>query len=108
MILALTWKARWDILRIKGVFERLAGLLAAFILLQPIYFLVGELYKLFGPYHKFFYPSGGAFVGWAILIVVIYLPFLFQFYLSLQMVKTCIRTIHPRYDTKKSDGLVIV
>lgn len=51
MILALTWIARWDILRIKGVFERLAGLLAAFILLQPIYFLVGELYKLFGPYH---------------------------------------------------------
>lgn len=47
----MTSTARWDILRVKNVFERMSGLLAAVILLQPVYFLVGELYKLFGPYH---------------------------------------------------------
>ena len=78
------------------------------MLLQPVYFLFGEIYKAFGPYHQFFYPSRGTFVGWSLLILVLYLPFLFQFYLSLRMVKTCIRTIHPRYDFKRGDGLVVV
>lgn len=86
----------------------MSGLLAVCILLQPLYFIIGETYKLFCPYHKFFYPSTGAYIGWVILIVLLYLPFLFQFYLNLLMVKTCIRTIHPRYDFKRSDGLVIV
>lgn len=108
LYLSLTQTARWDILRVKSVFERMSGLLAVCILLQPLYFLIGETYKVFGPYSKFFYPSSATFIGWVILIALLYLPFVFQFYLSLLMVKTCIRTIHPRYDFKRSDGLVIV
>ena len=64
-----------DILRLKGVYERMTLIMTIFTLLQVPYFIAGELYKAFGPYNAFFYPNGLMLVVNLFVIILLYAPY---------------------------------
>ena len=59
----------------EKVFEDLAFVQLVIILVQPFYYLVCECLKYFGPFSSYYYASTGRFIGWIVLIVVIYIPY---------------------------------
>jgi hypothetical protein len=97
-----------DILRLKGVYERMALIMVITTLAQVPYFVVGELYKAFGPYHHFYYPNGLMLLVWLLVIAVIYAPYAVQYQYCKEMIKVCVRTRHPSYDFEQNDGTVNV
>ena len=45
---------------------------------------------------------------WFLIIIALYLPFFFQYYMATRMIKTCIKLSHPDYDFESDEGFIIV
>lgn len=97
-----------DIIRLKGVYERLALVMMLATMLQVPYFIAGELYKAFGPYHAFFYPNGLMLIVWLLVILLLYAPYAVQYHYVTEMIKVCVRSRHPSYNFESDTGFVDV
>jgi len=95
-------------LRVKKVFEDLSFVQLCFVVPQPIYYMVGELIKIFGQFGDFYYPFALDLVVWFLIIIALYLPFFFQYYMVTRMIKTCVKLSHPDYDFESDEGFIIV